>query len=327
MLHCKFDQIRDRHKLIARTGSGNDWVNMSETKVLCSNLDEGIDEYLWQGYRLEMIVPSDAPREVLMSKAGDTIRLCSKNRQRSSNATWVTGRAGMMYCDLIPGRLGGKVVASHIRILNGGEVADYVHYHKIRFQVIYCLKGLIKVVYEDQGEPFWLNPGDCVLQPPEIRHRVLEAEANSEVIEITAPAVHETWTDHEMKLPTERIVPTKEFSGQRFVRHIAAEADWKLSGNADILVRHTEISNATGELADVRVLRAVSDGSLPVTQPDFAFYFVLKGSVRMSVGGNQEQEFTSGDGFVVPTDAKCDSRIKKKSEIVYVSLGKYLTAL
>jgi quercetin dioxygenase-like cupin family protein len=41
--------------------------------------------------------------------------------------------------------------------------------------MIYCHRGWVRVVYEDQGEPFVMHPGDCVLQPPGIRHRVLEA--------------------------------------------------------------------------------------------------------------------------------------------------------
>jgi len=51
------------------------------------------------------------------------------------------GRAGMQYRDLIPSRLGGRFVASHIRIPAGGEVPDYVHYHRVRFQMIFCKAG------------------------------------------------------------------------------------------------------------------------------------------------------------------------------------------
>ena len=75
---------------------------------------------------------------------------------------WVCGRAGMLYRDLIPCRLGGRFIASHIRIPSGGSVPDYVHYHKVRFQMIYCYKGWVRVVYEDQGPDFILYPGDCV---------------------------------------------------------------------------------------------------------------------------------------------------------------------
>jgi hypothetical protein len=39
------------------------------------------------------------------------------------------------------------VIVSHIRLPFEGEVPDYVHYHKVDFQMIYCLKGRIKVVY------------------------------------------------------------------------------------------------------------------------------------------------------------------------------------
>ena len=129
----------------------------------------------------------------------------------------------MMYRDLLPDRLGGKLIASHIRLTEGGPVPDYVHYHKIEFQMIRCIKGRILLVYEDQGEPFWLEPGDWVIQPPEIRHRVLECEAGSEVIEISMPAEHETWVDHEMTLPTIEYRPDRDFGGQRFVRHVAVK--------------------------------------------------------------------------------------------------------
>ena len=89
-------------------------------------------------------------------------------------SNWGIGRAGMHYRDLIPDRLGGRYIASHIRILKGGPVPDYVHHHHILFQLIYCYKGWVRVVYEDQGVPFLMHPGDCVLQPPHIRHQVLE---------------------------------------------------------------------------------------------------------------------------------------------------------
>src|SRR6185436_13024852 len=111
-------------------------------------------------------------------------------------APWTRGRAGMRYRDLIPGRQGGRFIASHIAIPEGGPVADYVHHHFVRVQLIYCHRGWVRVVYEDQGAPFMLEAGDCVLQPPGIRHRVLESSVGLEVIEIGSPAVHETFADH-----------------------------------------------------------------------------------------------------------------------------------
>ncbi|MFL6374778.1 MAG: hypothetical protein ACJ73D_08945 [Pyrinomonadaceae bacterium] len=200
--------------------------------VPVENLDAAIEGYKSRGYRLDMIFPADDPREARMSHASESITLSQKDHpvgetpppllRKVGSPEWIRGRAGMEYRDLTPDRLGGKVVASHIRLLAGGPVPEYVHYHKIDFQVIYCKKGRIKVGYEDQGEPFWLETGDLVLQPPEIRHRVLECSAGAEVIEITSPAEHETWVDHEIRLPTGRVDPLRKFGGQRFFRYEAA---------------------------------------------------------------------------------------------------------
>ena len=52
----------------------------------------------------------------------------------------------------IPDRLGGSaIIASHIRIPEGGPVGDSVHFHRVGFQLIFCYKGWVEVVYEDQG--------------------------------------------------------------------------------------------------------------------------------------------------------------------------------
>ena len=75
-------------------------------------------------------------------------------RRMADQAPWVIGRAGMHYRDLIPSRLGGSIIASHIRIPGGGPVPDMVHFHSVGFQLIYCYKGWVDLVYEDQGPPF-----------------------------------------------------------------------------------------------------------------------------------------------------------------------------
>ena len=121
---------------------------------------------------------------------------------RFADSGWGTGRAGMLYRDLLPGRQGGRFIASHIRIPDAGPVPDNVHHHRIRFQLIHCVAGWVRLVYEDQGPPFVLEAGDCVLQPPGIRHRVLEASEGLEVVEIGCPAEHETFLDHHTELPS-----------------------------------------------------------------------------------------------------------------------------
>ena len=302
----------------------------------CDNLDEAIDHYTTQlGYRLDMIVPADSPREALLSKARseppavaggltqaieepeatverDLVKLTTAETNLQPPATaggsdWITGRAGMEYRDLIPGRLGGRLIASHIRLTKGGEVLDYVHYHKVEFQMIYCKRGRIRVVYEDQGEPFWLETGDCVLQPPEIRHRVLECTAGAEVIELGIPAVHETWVEYEITLPTAPIRRDRFFNGQRFVRHIAADAEWNRSEFDGVEYRDTGIFEATNEFADVRILRwAEASGSTAknAKRPEIVFYFLLNGSVTITTAERAAKEFVTGDAFVAQFGSK-----------------------
>jgi len=206
----------------------------------------------------------------------------------AADGQWGVGRAGMRYRDLLPERHGGAFIASHLRILEGGPVPDYVHFHKIRFQTIFCRKGWVRVVYEGQGEPFVMQAGDCVLQPPQIRHRVLESSAGAEVVEIGAPAEHITMADHAMALPTPERYPQRDFGGQRFVRHVASEAPWSPWRMDGFEMRDTGIGEATAGLAGVRVLRPTSgSGSTGDQQHDteFCFYFVLGGQVTVNVDG------------------------------------------
>ncbi len=290
--------------------------------ITCTNLDETIEHYTKQlGYRLDMIFPADAPLQALVSKDGESLRLLASGKRISESGKWIKGRAGMEYRDLIPDRMGGKVIASHIRIPNGGEVADYVHYHKVDFQMIYCVAGAILVVYEDQGEPFWLKSGDCVLQPPEIRHRVLEATAGAQVIEIGSPAIHETWADHDMILPTVRMLPDRDFGGQRFVRHIAADSLPIVGEYGDFEAHHTGISSATGGLAEVFELRSQSSHSRAICESDgrtFLFYFVLSGRLTVASERFGEYKFTAGESTVVPPGIEYELDSPANSEILCV---------
>src|SRR5436190_18809334 len=99
---------------------------MAETRH-CPDLDREIDSLLADGYRLDMITPADSPREVQLSKNDEVVRLIL-NRDSAMQAPaklakqkgWITGRAGMMYRDIIPDRLDGKLIASHICLTDGG---------------------------------------------------------------------------------------------------------------------------------------------------------------------------------------------------------------
>jgi quercetin dioxygenase-like cupin family protein len=297
--------------------------------ILCENLNTAIEQYKSLGYRLDMIFPADEPLEAVLSKVGGSVRLVLDaqpvgevpSRLVRKEVGWVTGRAGMLYRDLIQGRLDGKVIASHIRIPNGGEVSDYVHYHKVGFQMIYCVAGAIRVVYEDQGPPFWLKPGDCVLQPPEIRHRVLEAEANSEVVEVSSPAAHETWVDHDMDLPNGQVMPGREFGGQRFLHYIAANSEWKRDEFAGFEASDTGMHGASNGMAEIYRLRPIAGNnwsSQGRTESILLFYFVPRGSMKVRSEGLGEREFNAADSIVLPTDIDYELQSPENSEILCV---------
>src|SRR5258708_36776917 len=103
--------------------------------------------------------------------------------------------------------------------------------------------------------------GDCVLQPPRIRHRVLEASPGLEVVEIGCPALHETLADHAMALPTSRTLPDRDFDGQVFLRHIAAGTPWAPEGGSGFERRDTGMAAATRGLAAPGVLRPAAPGT------------------------------------------------------------------
>ncbi len=224
----------------------------------------------------------------------------------SSGPEWVVGRAGLRYRDLLPDRHGGAFIASHIAILEGGPVPDYVHYHKVRFQMIFCRKGWVRLAYEGQGAPFLLEAGDCVLQPPTIRHRVLESSAGAEVIEVGSPAEHITMADHDMPLPNAPLPPDHVFGGadggQRFTRHVRNQAPWGAWRLPGFEAQTTGIEAATNGLAGVRVVRAAGSPVAQATQrhaSEFCFFFVLQGTVDVHVDG-QHFALQRDDSITLP---------------------------
>lgn len=226
-------------------------------------------------------------------------------RRLADQAPWIVGRAGMHYRDLIPDRLGGSIIASHIRIPDGGPVPDMVHYHSVGFQLIFCYRGWVDLVYEDQGAPFRLEAGNCVIQPPEIRHRVLYASDNIEVIEIGVPAEHITTIDHDLELPNGDVNPDRRWNGQAFVHHKADGATWHPFRVPGFTSRDTGIAQNTQNVAGVHVVRA--DGTAPAWHrqtADILFNFVMSGTLQLEAEDRPPQKLEAGDAFVIPPGAK-----------------------
>ncbi len=229
---------------------------------------------------------------------------------------WVHGRAGMQYRDLVPGRYGGRFIASHIRIVDGGPVPDWVHYHRVAGQAICCVRGWVRVVYEDQGPPLVMHEGDCVLQPPRIRHRVLECSAGAEVVEISAPAEHDTWADFELTLPNETVRRDREFDGQRFVHHVAGNAAWTPWRGEALEGRRMTLREASGGVLEGWALRPRPgiDGEVAwKTTAELSLLFVRHGAVEVVV---DELDFRleAADAIAIDAGRQCAMTVAADGE-------------
>ncbi|KAF7197481.1 hypothetical protein HII31_01291 [Pseudocercospora fuligena] len=228
-------------------------------------------------------------------------------RRLKDSDSWIIGRAGMHYRDLIPDRLGGAIIASHIRIPDAGPVPDKVHYHAVGFQLIYCYAGWVRLVYEDQGPPFILSAGDCVIQPPQIRHRVLESSENLQVVEVGVPAEHITTIDWELELPTKTRRPEREWEGQRFVHSRVEDAVWGTWRVPGFEARDTGVGVGTKGVATVRVARpdgSKQEGVVASHDSDILFTFILTGSCTLHGEGQGAHALTEGDAYTLPPDHK-----------------------
>jgi quercetin dioxygenase-like cupin family protein len=103
-------------------------------------------------------------------------------------------RSYAKYRDLdIASATNGLARAHVIKMLPPCEPAEVSkrHYHDVEFQMIYVLKGWIKGEYEGAGI-VTMREGSCWLQPPRIKHSVLDYSDDCELLEIIMPADFET---------------------------------------------------------------------------------------------------------------------------------------
>ena len=217
---------------------------------------------------------------------------------RLADTPFHEGRAGLLYRDLLPSRLGGRWIASHIRAARGGPVEDRVHHHQVRLQLIYCVSGEAELVYQEQGPPFAFRAGDLVLQPPGLRHRVLSASEGFEVVEIASPARHPTSIDHEMMLPSAESAPDRPRSGQRFLHAVGDTCPAELLAPG-VEARDLGLDIASGGVATARVLRFLDAGAAELREADdLRFVFVIEGSG--SIEGDERTALATHDAVALP---------------------------
>jgi mannose-6-phosphate isomerase-like protein (cupin superfamily) len=97
------------------------------------------------------------------------------------------------YRDLGVSKATNGLAQAHVIRLIGPcdpKVVSKRHYHDVDFQMIYVLKGWIRGEYE--GQEITAREGSCWLQPPRIKHTVLDYSDDCELLEIILPAEFDT---------------------------------------------------------------------------------------------------------------------------------------
>jgi hypothetical protein len=98
------------------------------------------------------------------------------------------------YRDLGMGKATKGLLQAHvIRLIPPCDpaVVSKRHFHEVDVQMIYVLKGWIKSEFEGQGE-VTMRQGAAWLQPPRIKHTVLDYSDDCELLEIISPAKFKT---------------------------------------------------------------------------------------------------------------------------------------
>ena len=102
-------------------------------------------------------------------------------------------RSYAKYRDLGIAKATGGLAQVHVIKMIGPcipEVVSKRHYHDVDFQMIYVLKGWMKGEYDGKVET--MREGSCWLQPPRIKHTVLDYSDDCELLEIILPADFDT---------------------------------------------------------------------------------------------------------------------------------------
>ncbi len=87
----------------------------------------------------------------------------------------------------------GLAQAHVIRLIGPCDPAEVskLHFHDVEFQMVYVLKGWVKTYMEGQGETM-MKEGSAWIQPPRIKHLIMDYSDDVELLEVILPAEFET---------------------------------------------------------------------------------------------------------------------------------------
>ena len=151
---------------------------------------------------------------------------------------------------------------------------------------------------------------------------MLECSDGLEVIEVSCPAEHETYTDHLLELPNSKTDPSRNFSGQRFIFFQGEKTAWEKHPSGG-LFRDTGIGIATRGIAEVRILRPDNNKSNCTRshKAELLFYFVLKGSTELNLEEQGSSPFNEGDSASIhPGTNFYFGKVSENTEILEVHM-------
>ena len=87
----------------------------------------------------------------------------------------------------------GLAQAHVIRLIGPCDPAEVskLHFHDVEFQMVYVLKGWVKTYMEGQGETL-MEEGSAWIQPPRIKHLIMDYSDDVELLEVILPAEFKT---------------------------------------------------------------------------------------------------------------------------------------
>jgi quercetin dioxygenase-like cupin family protein len=103
-------------------------------------------------------------------------------------------RAYVQYRDLGIREATGGLIDAHVNRRNAPFKKEDVvkrHYHDVKFQMVYVLKGWTRMEIDGEGEHL-VEAGGCWIQPAGVKHTVLGYSDDLEVLEIVIPAEYDT---------------------------------------------------------------------------------------------------------------------------------------
>ena len=103
-------------------------------------------------------------------------------------------RAYAHYRDLgFAGATNGLAQAHVIRLIGPCDPAEVskLHFHDVDFQMVYVLKGWVKTYMEGHGESL-MEQGSAWIQPPRIKHLIMDYSDDVELLEVILPAEFKT---------------------------------------------------------------------------------------------------------------------------------------